>query len=262
MERFKIHKKQYWLDKQLPVICATSTRSGGVSSKPYESLNLAYHVNDDPNNVTDNRQRFCNELGIDVNTLVLARQVHGDNIEIVESKDAGRGAYSIEDAIPDTDAMITTSKSISIGILTADCVPVMIFDPVKSAIGAVHAGWKGTILMLPAKTILKMKESFGTDPSDCMVALGPSIGHCCYEVGEELITQFDKAFGAGKCTTGNKLDLPQAVKLQLVGVGVKKDNISSNSDCTACNLDLFYSHRAENGVTGRMMSLVRMKADG
>ena len=145
-----IKVEHYWLDKQLPVICATSTRSGGVSSKPYESLNLAYHVNDDPINVTENRQRFCKEIGIDVNSLVLARQVHGDSIKIVESKDAGRGAYGIEDAIPDTDAMITTSKSICIGILTADCVPVMIFDPVKSAIGVAHAGWKGTILMLPA----------------------------------------------------------------------------------------------------------------
>jgi polyphenol oxidase len=197
-----------------------------------------------------------------VNSLVLARQVHGDNIEIAESKDAGRGAYSIEDAIPDTDAMITTSKSISIGILTADCVPVMIFDPVKSAIGIAHAGWKGTILMLPAKTILKMKESFGTDPSDCMVALGPSIGLCCYEVGEDLITQFNKAFGAGKCTKGNKLDLPQTVRLQLIDVGVNADNIISDESCTACNLDLYYSHRAENGITGRMMSVIRMKYDG
>ena len=250
--------KRYWLDKQLPVICATSTRRGGVSSKPYESLNLAYHVNDNPISVTENRQRFCKEIGIDVSSLVLARQVHGDRIEIVESKDTGRGAYGIEDAIPDTDAMITTSKSISIGILTADCVPVMIFDPVKLAIGVAHAGWKGTILMLPAKTVLKMKESFGTDPSDCMVVLGPSIGFCCYEVGEELISQFDKAFGTGKCTKGNKLDLPRAVEYQLVDVGVSMDNITSEGSCTACNLNLFYSHRAENGITGRMMSIMRL----
>jgi len=250
--------KRYWLNKQLPVICATNMRSGGVSSKPYESLNLAYHVSDDPINVTENRQRFCKKLGVDVDSMVLARQVHGDRIEIVKSKDAGRGAFSTEDAIPDTDAMITTSKSISIGILTADCVPVMIFDPVKSAIGVAHAGWKGTILMLPAKTILKMKESFGTDPSDCMVALGPSIGLCCYEVGEELISQFDKAFGTGKCTKGNKLDLPRAVELQLVGVGVSADNIISDGSCTACNLDLFYSYRVENGITGRMMSIIRL----
>jgi len=245
-------------DKPLSIICVTSTRIGGVSPKPYDTLNLAYHVNDDIINVSENRQRFCNELGIDINSLVLARQIHGDRIEIIRDKDAGRGAFGIEDAIPDTDAMITMSKSVSIGILTADCVPVMIVDPVRLAIGVAHAGWKGTILMLPAKTILKMKESFSTDPSDCIVALGPSIGPCCYEVGEELISQFDNAFGVGKCTKKNKLDLSQAVKLQLVDVGVSVDNIVSDGHCTACNLDLFYSHRAENGTTGRMLSVMSL----
>jgi len=252
--------RYYWHDKQLPVICATSTRVGGVSTKPYDTLNLAYHVNDNPTNVTENRQRFSNELGIDVNSLVLAQQVHGDRIEIIEDKHAGRGSHCIEDAIPDTDAMITTSNKVSIGILTADCVPVMIFDPVRSAIGVAHAGWKGTILMIAAKTVLKMKEIFGTDPSDCMVALGPSIGPCCYEVGEDVISQFDNAFGVGACTKGNKLDLPRAVELQLTNVGVK--NISYDGACTACNLELFYSHRVENGVTGRMMSVMSMKNGG
>lgn len=249
-----------WIDKQLPVICATNTRIGGVSAKPYDTLNLAYHVSDDPTNVIENRRRFCNELGIDVNSLVLARQVHGDRIEVIEDKDAGRGSHSIEDAIPDTDAMITTSNKVSIGILTADCVPVMIFDPVRPVIGVAHAGWKGTILMIATKTVLKMKESFGTDPSDCMVALGPSIGPCCYEVGEDVISQFDKVYGVGACTKGNKLDLPRAVELQLINVGVK--NISYDGACTACNLELFYSHRAENGVTGRMMSVMSMKNGG
>jgi YfiH family protein len=248
----------YWSNRDYPIVCATSTRLGGISPKPYDTLNLAYHVGDDPDNVAENRRRFCHSLDIDTNSLVLAHQVHGDRIEVVEDKHAGCGAYRTSDAIPDTDAMITMSQSISIGIMTADCVPVMIYDPVRSVIGVAHAGWKSAVLMIAAKTVIKMDATYGTNPSDCMIAFGASI-KCCYEVGEEVISQFDNAFGEGKCTKGNKLDLPKAVELQLIDVGVKKENISSNSPCTACNLDLYYSHRAENGITGRMLSLIKLK---
>ncbi|MEK7395688.1 MAG: peptidoglycan editing factor PgeF [Candidatus Poribacteria bacterium] len=251
--------KHYWIDKQLPIICATSTRIGGVSPKPYDSLNLAYHVGDDPYNVTENRKIFCGELGIDIDSIVLANQVHSDNVEIIESNQAGCGSLGVDDAIANTDAMITISNSVSIGVMTADCVPVMIFDPKTQSIGIAHAGWKGAVLRIAQKTVLKMKESFGTDPSDCIVALGPSIMPCCYEVGDDVIARFDEEFGVSTCTKGNKLNLPRSVEIQLIDAGVKSDNIASDGTCTACNLNLFYSHRAENGVTGRMMSLIRLK---
>ncbi|HGJ64132.1 TPA: peptidoglycan editing factor PgeF [bacterium] len=248
----------HWLDKSFPLICATSTRLGGVSPKPYNTLNLAYHVGDNPKNVMKNRELFCHELGIEASSLVLANQVHGDRVELIEDKLAGCGAYGIDDAIPNTDAMITMSNKVSIGIMTADCVPVMIYDPVKSAIGVAHAGWKSAILMIASKTIKNMNEAFGTNPSDCIVAFGASIKACCYEVGKEIISQFDAIFGVGRCTKDNNLDLPKAVEFQLIDIGVKKENISSNNVCTACNLGLYYSHRAENGVTGRMMSVMRL----
>jgi len=249
----------YWSNRNFPIICATSTRLGGVSPKPYDSFNLAYHVDDAPENVAENRERFCHELGIGTSSLVLANQVHGNRVELIEDKHAGRGAYGTDDAIPDTDAMITQSHLVSIGIMTADCVPVMIYDPIRSAIGVAHAGWKGAILMIAGKTVNRMREEFGTNPSDCVVAFGASIKACCYEVSEELISRFDDAFGAGKCTKGNKLDLPKAIELQLIDVGVKKENILSDNACTACNLDLYYSYRAENGVTGRMMSVMILR---
>lgn len=248
----------YWFDRKYPIICATSTRLGGVSPKPYDTLNLAYHVGDDPKNVTENRKRFCQEIMIEADSLVLARQVHSDHIEIIDDSHFGCGAYGIDDAIPDTDAMITMSHNVSIGIMTADCVPVMIYDPVKSVIGVAHAGWKGAVLMIAAKTVNKMKEVFGTKTSDCMVAFGASIKACCYEVGEEVILQFDDTFGKGKCTKGNKLDLPKAVELQLIDIGIERENILSDNACTACNLGLYYSHRAENGITGRMMSVMKL----
>ncbi|MGB9597772.1 MAG: peptidoglycan editing factor PgeF, partial [Candidatus Poribacteria bacterium] len=213
--------KYHWDNKKLPIICATSTRIGGVSQKPYNSLNLAYHVGDDPSNVAENRRRFCDKLGIDVNSLVIANQVHSDNIEIINSYQAGSGAYGTHNAIPNTDALITSSNIVSIGVLTADCVPVMIFDPKTLSIGIAHAGWKGTVLRIAQKTILKMKSAFGTDPSNCLIILGPSIMQCCYEVSDDIIAKFDVEFGASKCTIGNRLDLHNAIRIQLIEAGVK-----------------------------------------
>jgi len=250
--------RYHWDNKRLPIICATSTRIGGISPNPYNSLNLAYHVGDDPKNVAENRKRFCQKLGIDVNSLVVANQVHGDNIEIIESDQAGSGAYGTNDAISSTDALITASNAVSICVMTADCVPVMIFDPKTPSIGIAHAGWKGAVLRIVQKTVLKMKSVFGTQPSDCIVMLGPSIMPCCYEVNDDIIAKFDDEFGISTCTDGKRLDLHRAVKIQLIEAGIKSENISSDQTCTACNLNLFYSHRAENGITGRMMSLIKL----
>lgn len=246
------------------VVAAVSTRTGGVSLPPYHTLNLAYHVGDAPGAVAENRRRFCGALGIDLDSLVIAHQIHGSSIAVVDSSQAGRGAHSHEDAIPDTDGMITTSRSVVLGVLTADCVPAMIFDPVAEAIGIAHAGWRGALSRIAAKTVLKMRDTFGTKPADCLVALGPSIGLCCYVVGEDLINQFRHEFGPEPCVAENRLDLRRAVEIQLIDAGVEKRNIASveaghsASLCTACNLDLFYSHRAEGGRTGRMMSVIKL----
>lgn len=241
------------------IICATSGRLGGVSLHPYQTLNMAYHVGDRAENVAENRKRLCNALGIDMDSLIVAQQVHGDNIEIVGETDAGRGAYRHEDAIPCTDGMITNSHMVTIAVLTADCVPVMVFDPVKKVIGIAHAGWKGTLHTIASKTVSKMGSAFGTRPADCVVFLGPSIGPCCYEVSEDIFLKFQQTFGPATCIRENRVDLKKAIELQLLGIGVEKRNILSNRMCTACNLDLFYSHRAENGLTGRMMSLIRLR---
>ncbi len=250
--------RYFWKNEQLPIICAISTRIGGVSQKPYNSLNLAYHVGDNPSNVAENRRRFCYKLGIDVSSIVVANQVHSDNIEIIRSDQAGSGAYSTNNAVPNTDALITSSNAASIGVLTADCVPVMIFDPQTRTIGIAHAGWKGTILRIAQKTVLKMRSVFGVEPSNCLVMLGPSIMQCCYEVSDDILAKFDAEFGVSTCTNGDKLDLHNAIRIQLMESGVKYNNIKSDQTCTACNLDIFYSHRAENGVTGRMMSIIKL----
>jgi len=240
------------------VTAATSTRIGGVSQKPYHSLNLAYHVDDCHEAVAENRQRFCDSLSIRLSSLVLSQQIHGDKIAVIDDSLAGRGSHDHEDALSGTDSMITNSRSVALAVMTADCVPVLIVDPARKAIGIAHAGWRGTLGMIAAKTVHKMRDTFGTEPADCIVALGPSIGPCCYEVGEDLVSRFQQRFGPKVCIDGNRLDLKWAVETQLIGAGVKQRSISSGKFCTACNVDLFYSYRAEGGRTGRMMSVIKL----
>lgn len=248
--------KYNWKKCNLPLISVISTRIGGVSLKPYHELNVSYHVGDDHKRVTENRKIFCKAIGIELDSLVLAQQAHSDKIMVVDESHAGCGVYDYESGLPNTDAIITNSNSIAIGILTADCVPVMLFDPIKKVIGVAHAGWKGSLLKIAEKTVLKMKEVYGTKPSDCLSALGPCIGKCCYEVSNNIIEQFKNSFGYESKNDENKLDLLQIIKMQLIDIGVK--DISSMELCTACNLNLFYSHRAENGHTGRMISLLKL----
>jgi len=240
------------------ISAAVSTRIGGVSQNPYYSLNLGYHVGDTHDSVAENRRRFCNKLDIDVGSMVISQQIHGNTTIVIDDSHKGHGAYGHEDAISGADAMITTSRGIALAVFTADCVPVMVVDPVRKAIGIAHAGWRGALHKIAARTVLKMRDTFGTQPTDCLVALGPSIGPCCYRTGEDVISQFRSAFGPAVCIAEDRLDLQLAVELQLAHAGVEKSNISSSRLCTACNTDLFYSYRAEGGQTGRMMSVIML----
>ncbi|MBD3185078.1 peptidoglycan editing factor PgeF [Candidatus Poribacteria bacterium] len=238
-------------------LVSISTRIGGVSQKPYHSLNLSYHVGDDPEAVNENRERFSEAIGFDLDSLVIAQQVHGDKVSVVDNSKAGCGAFTHKNAIPGADAMITRSKKLTLGILTADCVPIMIADPVEDTFGIAHAGWRGTLHSIGAKTVIKMQNEFAIKPKNCIVILGPAIRPCCYSVGEDLVKHFIQEFGSEVCVSGNNLDLHKALEIQLVKAGIQKENIFIESLCTSCNTDLLYSHRAENGHTGRIMSIIK-----
>jgi len=240
------------------VTSAISTRIGGISQYPYRTLNLAYHVGDVHEAVAENRRRFCDIVGVDVNSLVLAQQTHGDRVAVIDESQAGCGAHRHEDAIPDSDAMITRSQPVALAVLTADCVPMLVVDPVRRAIGVAHVGWRGALRMIAAKAVLKMRDTFGSVQSDCLVFLGPSIGPCCYEVRANVASQFQHKFGPGTCILENRLDLRRAVEMQLIDIGLEEGNISSEKLCTACNPGLFYSYRAEGDRTGRMMSVIKL----
>ena len=247
------------------VVHAVSTRFGGVSKGPYASMNLALHVGDNAADVVENRRRFLDIFGLDFRRLTTPEQIHGDNIVRVDEAYAGRGRLAYTDAIPGTDALMTDVPGVSLMLCFADCTPILIFDPIHRAAAIAHGGWKGTALSVAAKTVRAMGDAFGTCPEDCLAAIGPAIGPCCYEVGEEVEMAFSKAFPAFAETVVSKdngkirLDLWAANRLQLEEAGLLPERIDVAGVCTSCHAKTFFSYRAEGPVTGRIAAVMAIR---
>lgn len=170
----------------------SSTRIGGPSSGSLKSFNLGYTVNDNPKIVTSNLNLLASMLNFERKQMVSPKQTHSANIGIVKTKN---------DIFPDTDALITNVPNLCVFIRTADCVPILLFDPVRKAIAAIHSGWKGTIQEISKLTIELMQKEFGTNPKDIIAGIGPSIGPKVYEVGAEVTDKFNESFGMNSCST-------------------------------------------------------------
>lgn len=240
-----------------------STRAGGTSKAWYRSLNLGLHTGDKAEDVKTNRALFCQALGVDYDHIVTAQQVHGDHIVNVTEGYKGRGAKSYGTAVAQTDALMTNIPGLPLMLFFADCVPVLIADPVHRAVAVSHAGWKGTVAGIGQKTVLEMQKHFGTQPSDCLVAIGPSIGPCCYEVDHTVTDLLKRRFDYWKELVGpgedhRKLNLWAANRIQLREIGIPDKNILESGVCTSCNTELFYSHRAEKGKTGRIGAVITL----
>ena len=235
-----------------------STRTGGVSKPPFDSLNLGFNVGDNPDRVLKNRRRFAEAIGIPLNQFTIARQIHSGNVRIISDELKGSGSTNHENAIKDTDAMVTNVEGICLAILVADCVPILFFDPVQRAIGVAHAGWKGTLEFIAQKTVMAMEKAFGSLAEDVVVGIGPSIGPCCYKVGPDIISQVEIIFHTKKEYILNEsksgegyFDLWKANLDQLLHAGIERKNIEMAMRCTCHNSDLFFSYRHQKGVTGR-----------
>lgn len=242
---------------------AISTRQGGVSAKPFGDLNFSFRVGDHAERVAENRRLFAGAVGVDATKMVTVNQVHGDGIVCVAAGDEGKGAQ--DDPVCDGDALITNLPGLPLFIQTADCLPVLLMDPVRKVVGVAHAGWKSTFLGIAAKTAAKMVEHYGCQIGDLHAAFGPSIGPCCFEVDATLRDQLKEKYvwGGDAFRSGFHdkwhLDLEEVNARQLVEVGVPAAHLIRPGICTIENLDLFYSHRAEAGVTGRFASVVMLK---
>ncbi len=239
-----------------------TTRSGGVSEAPYRSLNLGGHVGDLAECVAENRERTLHALEIDSRRFIYGEQVHGDRVVRVREahiESCGQGELAR------TDGLCTDVPGAALLVLTADCVPILFLDPVHRAIGACHAGWKGTVAKIAQNTVRTMAEEFGTRSADLMVAIGPSIGPCCYEVGANVIEAAHSSFGAWAHDTLIRrdqkvyLDLWAANKLQLEEIGVAAEQICITGLCTSCHVDKFFSYRSEHGTTGRLAGIIALR---
>lgn len=234
-----------------------STRKGGFSSYPYQSLNLGFTTGDDPQKILKNRELLAMTLGIPLNNFITAKQIHGGNVTIISKEMRGRGAVDYEKAINATDAMVTNIQNNCIMVFSADCVPILFFDPTKRVIGAAHAGWRGTIRLIAQNVVKTLMENFNCDPSDVLVGIGPSIGPCCYEIGPEVIAQIESIFHDkenyvnGISPEGKGyFNLWEANKAQLLQFGILEKNIEIASMCTYCHADIFFSERHQRGKTG------------
>lgn len=244
-----------------------TTRSGGVSRSPFDSLNVSYNVDDKDSCVTENRKTILDVLDIDYRSVVSAQQVHKDKIILIKKEDKGKGAFQYSNGIAESDALITNIPDIPFLMCYADCVPIFILDPIKKAIALIHSGRRGTELGLTLKTLFKMKKIFGTNPQSCLAAIFPSIGPCCYSIKEQnKIDDYwlnkDKFNGeliSKQNKSGWTLDLRKANYWQLIKGGVKRNNIFVNEICTADHPELFFSYRRDKGNTGRMAAIFMLK---
>lgn len=238
-----------------------STRLGGVSAPPFDTLNLGLSQGDDPACVRGNFRRFCAAVGADVDRMVVTHQVHQDNVRIATSADAGKGLDRERDY--DADGLITNERGLPLVIHSADCIPVLLHDPVKQVIGACHAGWRGTALGIAAKTVREMQRIFGCDPADIRAAIGPAIGQCCFETDGDVPAALHAALGdeAEPYITWNgrkyHIDLKAINALWLRKSGVTQIDVSG--DCTACRTDLYWSHRKHGGERGSQIAMISLE---
>ena len=240
-----------------------TTRTGGVSSGIYATMNLSFSRGDDPLNVMENYRRIGEVLGTDPEHMVASRQTHTTNIHAVTEKDCGNGigrASSYEDI----DGLVTDVPGIALVTYYADCVPLYFVDPVHRAIGLAHSGWRGTVAGMAACMVLYMQEHFHSRPEDLVTAIGPSICADCYEIGEDVAEQFrghfpEKVLQKGKAPGKYQLDLWQANRSILLNAGVLPEHIAVTDVCTCHNPEYLFSHRASHGQRGNLAAFLMLK---
>jgi len=233
------------------LVVLQTTRPSGVSVAPQDSLNLAWHTGDDPEHVRENYRRLCEYLEISPESIVTTGQVHGTEIALV----TGPGN------LDRYDALITNVRGLFVGIMTADCYPLLIHDPRTGASGAAHAGWQGAAGRIAEKTVKAMQEAFGTRPKDCLAWVGTGISGERYEIGGEVAARFDSRYlkpspsGEGR----QLLDLSAANRDQLLEAGLPPAQVQCSEFCSYRDADRFFSYRRDHGKTGRMLALIGVR---
>lgn len=249
-----------WMTSDLlPVKHAFTTRLGGVSTGALSSLNLGEHRGDDRENVMENYRRLGEALSIDPSSMVFTKQVHGTNVPIVTRADA-RGPFG--PVRYEADGLVTGERSLPLTAFTADCIPVLLCDPDKGVAAAVHCGWRGSVADILGVAVARMRE-LGAQPRDIRAAIGPGIGFCCFETGAEVPEAMKRWLGGDAeglyfQKDGGKFmaDLQWANHRRLLQLGLRTENIDVSDECTVCNCDKYWSHRASGGDRGAQAAII------
>lgn len=256
------------LNKQKNLFNFSTTRKGGISEGEYTSLNLGIYAGDNPEYVEKNRQILADIVDIDIDNLYFPYQTHDSNICIINHDFLQMGDLEKYQSLYGIDALITDQQNICIGISTADCVPVLLYDPIQSICAAVHSGWRGTVKRIVQKTINRMMNTFNCNPSDLIAGIAPCISPGCFEVGAEVVRSFkDADFVIEDISFVNEetkkyhTNLWEANKILLVESGMKEENIEIAKMCTYSNSEVFFSARRQGVKSGRMITGLIMRSE-
>lgn len=235
-----------------------TTRVGGVSSPPFDTLNLGFSSQDDPAKVIANRKRVEKRFGLELRSLAI--QVHGGEVLVLKSKNA----LPDLDHIPEADAILSNIPGQAIPIFFADCVPIFVWDPVRNTGGVIHAGWRSTVKDIGPRSVETLESEFGSRSENLLVALGPSIGPCCFEVGSDVARMFEEKFGNEVVSLKgdrNFVDLWEANRRALELKGVNALHMELARECTSCIRDRYFSYRRDKGKTGRMAGVIVIQSN-
>jgi len=238
------------------IIHTFTTRMGGISKSPYESLNLGFHVGDKSKDVTDNHRLLAEEMGYELSLLVHMKQIHSDKIVIVDPSQ-----HDFEHP-PECDALLTNQNGIPLMVMVADCTPVLFYDAQKRIIGVAHAGRSGALQGIVPKTLQKMQTHFKSRLQDIQVVLGPSIGSCCYEINKEIAKEvIEKGYDVSTVVKQGRyyLNVNSIIHKQLQEIGLNKQQIEDFTVCNACEHKSYFSYRADTQRTGRFAGVMMLK---
>ncbi|MGM9521039.1 MAG: peptidoglycan editing factor PgeF [Oscillospiraceae bacterium] len=253
----------YMTASNINTVHAFTTRSGGVSTGIFESLNLGENRGDETENVIENYRRLKAALGI-TGGLVFTKQVHGTEVRRVTREDLRE---PFEPLKYEADGLMTDIPELPLIIFTADCIPILFFDPVKRAVAASHAGWRGTVADIAGVTVRSMEREFGCMPENIRAAIGPGIGRCCFETGEDVSEAVFNLLGKdgenfirpSKNSQKFMVDLKGVNRRLLIRAGVRAENIAVSDECTMCLHDKYWSHRFTRGERGSQASVIMLK---
>lgn len=240
-----------------------STRLGGVSTAPFDSLDLGYNRGDDPARVAENYRRFCTAIGANHTQVIKSRQIHTDNIRIVTGADLGVGLC--DPAPYEADGLVTNVPGLCLTVFTADCVSVLLYDPVARCVAAVHSGWRSTAMAIVPKAVEIMVSRFGCHREDILAAIGPAIGGCCFQTQKEVPNAMLETYG-DMAAPFIRPDGPEHFRVDLKGIiaqslrdaGLAPDHIDISDHCTACRGDFYWSHRLIGNARGSMAAMIQL----